>query len=350
MKYPHLSEIASLRKVGLISARLHPTLPLTVYNYTAKAQHLPISEWTPVLSDCRGLILDAAGEIVARPFPKFWNYDQVLNRIPASETFTISEKLDGSLGVVCAYHGNLIVATRGSFESEQAKWAAEWFRTTAFGHYGAWRPTEGLTYLFEIVYPDNRIVVDYHGRKECVLLETLDVHGKSHPHTAIVSPFPKAQLYPSLNPAEIKPEMFPGEEGFVVRWESGFRAKIKMPEYVRLHRLITQVSTRSIWDLLRSGQETPIEDLLKGVPADFQSWVIHQINELKERQEYLISYAMLRAQRYPEFTDRKAFATWVLKQDHPSLIFAALDGKDVSDLAWKICEPKFSTPFRQEAE
>lgn len=71
MRYQLYSDLEDLLARKLISKRPHPKLPLYIYNYTASAQSLSIAEWTPALCDCRGLILDEAGEIVGRPFKKF---------------------------------------------------------------------------------------------------------------------------------------------------------------------------------------------------------------------------------------------------------------------------------------
>src|SRR5580692_3306982 len=133
VKYEHFERLPALVAEKFVSARPHRRFPLTIYNYTSKCASLKPSEWSDALQDCRGLILSADGQIVGRPFRKFWNYEQVLDSIPASEPFTIWEKVDGSLGVIANYDGNLIVATRGSFESDQAQWAADWLRSRLSG-------------------------------------------------------------------------------------------------------------------------------------------------------------------------------------------------------------------------
>jgi len=51
-----------------------------------------------------------------------------------------------------------------------------------------------------------------------------------------------------------------------------------------------------------------------------------------------------------EFPTRKDFAMWAKQQDNPQLLFALLDGKDISDMCWKLVEPKCATPFRKESE
>jgi RNA ligase len=79
--------------------------------------------WNEFTTLARGLILDAGtGRIVATPFPKFFNYGERGEEFPALpfETF---EKLDGSLIILFHHRGRWLTATKGSFNSPQARWA-----------------------------------------------------------------------------------------------------------------------------------------------------------------------------------------------------------------------------------
>lgn len=330
----------------MISARRHPHHPLTIYNYSAKAQHAQISDWTEALKDCRGLILDDDGEIIGRPFRKFWNLDQVADQVPAGEEFTVWEKLDGSLGIVCSYAGERIVATRGSFESDQAVWFGRWLDAK----HGMFSPC-GETWLFEIIYPENRIVVDYGDRKEAVLLAVMTPDGVDMPLLFEASDrFRKARRFDGMKEFDVinSDPRFAGEEGFVVKWSGGFRAKVKLEEYKRLHRLITQCSTRTIWEMLRSGFGT--QELLDRVPAEFAAWVSITAAGLNAAFEEVSLAAMLAFNSCGSFPDRKSFAMWATKQPNHSLLFALLDGKDITDACWKLAEPKWATPFRKDVD
>src|ERR1035441_5320121 len=57
---------------GWLRSQRHPHADLWIYNYTEKTQYE--SHWTPETLVCRGLILDQVGNVVARPFSKFFNY------------------------------------------------------------------------------------------------------------------------------------------------------------------------------------------------------------------------------------------------------------------------------------
>lgn len=349
MRYEHLDDIDALIKAKLISARPHPTLPLFIYNYTAGAQSLPIKEWSKALCDCRGLILDVDGEVVGRPFAKFWNYEQVLDQVPSDLPLTVWEKLDGSLGIVCNYRGSLVVATRGSFESEQARWAQGWLNTNAKG----WLPIEGLTYLFEIIYPENRIVVDYGEVRELRLLAVMEADGKeSLASFYSENRFPKVRCFAPTQVQIVQDSVLiqddPGKEGYVLRWSNGFRAKVKFEEYCRLHRLITQVSTRSIWELLRAGKSTA--ELVDRVPETFRDWVNDTTNKL------VLAFAEIDTKARQDFFNcprggiRKAFAEFAVTQKYPKLLFALLDGRTYDDMIWRMIEPKWATPFKGGGE
>ena len=86
-------------EAGYVKANRHPKFPLTIYTYTRDCQHE--GRWNAITTVCRGLIADDAGNIIARPFGKFFNYGEhgVRDYAPPLpiEPFEVYEKLDGSL-------------------------------------------------------------------------------------------------------------------------------------------------------------------------------------------------------------------------------------------------------------
>lgn len=345
MKYPLLSELPDLVSRKMISARRHATLPLTIYNYTVASQMTPLTQWTEAMKDCRGLILDDDGEVIGRPFRKFWNASQYQEiGLPTGE-FNVWEKVDGSLGILCGYRGELVCATRGSFESDQAKWFRDWI----WRKHGDLTPS-GETYLLEIVYPGNRIVVDYGKREEAVLLSVMSPDGVDLWNLFdSTTRFTKARRFDGISDFSTinSDPRFAGEEGFVLQWPDGFRAKCKLEEYVRIHRLITSCSTRTIWELLRTG--AGIQELVARVPVEFEDWVALTAGGLNADFER-VSMAAMAAFNRAQFDSRKDFAMWAVKQDNPMLLFALLDGKDIGAATWKLVEPKWATPFRKDID
>ena len=140
-------------------------------------------------------------------------------------------------------------------------------------------------------------------------------------------------------------------EGFVIRFKSGMRLKIKGEEYVRLHRILTGFSNINIWDYLKSGKD--FNDFLEKVPDEFDLWVKETVRDLVIRhenieKEYKSIYHDILCRIDKD--DRKAFAESAKQYNHSSILFKMLDGKDYSDYLWKIVRPKFSKPFWQKEE
>lgn len=143
-----LEELDALIEAGYISLRFHPSEPLGILNYTNKTQF--DNFWCRETKICRGLIFNTlTHEIIARPFPKFFNYGQPgAAQIPLNATVEVTDKLDGSLGIIYPLSdGTYSVATRGSFTSDQAIKATEMLKK-----YDTSKFKTGVTYLVEIIY------------------------------------------------------------------------------------------------------------------------------------------------------------------------------------------------------
>src|SRR5690348_14694447 len=158
MRVPSLQRLRELDDLGLITVRSLDDL--IIANYTPRCAFE--GAWDDDTLACRGLILrvdqpwsdsERIVEVAARPFDKFFNLGEG-GRAPASALVEVTEKLDGSLGILFRHAGGFRVATRGAFQSEQALWASEFLQS-----YDLRALPDALTLLVEIIYPGNRIVV-----------------------------------------------------------------------------------------------------------------------------------------------------------------------------------------------
>ena len=146
---------------GRVYARRHPNLPYTIYNYSDEVAFG--GWWNNVTLNCRGLILDDDFNIVARPWKKFFNMGQRDNEIDFHAPVEVTDKLDGSLGILYSTRaGGHAIATRGSFDSKQAQDATKIWMESYFYLDSALALLSEYTFLFEILLPWNRIVVDYY--------------------------------------------------------------------------------------------------------------------------------------------------------------------------------------------
>ena len=334
---------------GFVREQRHPVLPLAILNYTNKTQINGV--WDDVTRKCRGLIYNVdTGEIVARPFEKFFNHNQP--EAPSwvlwdEKVVRVQDKMDGSLGILypnpLCYPTGYAVATRGSFTSEQAEHATLLLNRK----YPDFRPFAGLTYLVEIVYPENRIVVDYGDQDDLILLDILHTETGRVSPTSLGTPFPKAEQFTVNDVMRDRP----GAEGYVItNAVTGERVKVKFEEYKRLHKLLTGVSSKTVWELLAKGQS--VDSLLDTVPDEFYDFVNKTADALWEEHDRIhravFRPAMEAARRFAG--DRKGFAQYVQDSEFKDLYFGLLDDKDISPMIWKRLKPSFAKPFWNVSE
>jgi RNA ligase len=376
---------------GHVSRRQHPTLPLSIYTYTRTAQYA--RAWTAATLRCRGLIVDdKTGDIVAWPFPKFFNVGEhhlghdYAPPLP-DEPFEVYDKVDGSLGIVFHYDGRWHVASKGSFTSEQAQWAQRWLDEG-----DTFLLTPGVTYLAEIVYPENRIVVDYGGRQDLVLLAAYDVHGQEIRLSyaaedwqnlgTVVRSWPAMPLPEllKLTEANTRPDGMPVSgmhaEGYIIRYASGLRAKAKLAEYVRLHKILTGINERDIWRMLGMQRYAdqdpkhvakalgctvaevtalagtgrgPLDALLDTVPDEFDTWVRTVVARLEQDAASLAEQARAEYDLIAHLAgDRGAFARaaqGIAHQGVRACMFLLLDGRPIDLHLWRAIKPEATAPY-----
>lgn len=329
----------------------HPTLPYRLYNYTEVAQYQ--KAWNDVTRACRGLIVHRdTGEVIARPFPKFFNHGETAHLPFADdEPVTVTDKLDGSLGIIYpAPDGQLHIATRGSFTSEQSGKATEILRK----QYPNWRPPAGVTVLFEIIYPANRIVLDYGQIEDLILLGGVDIEtGRTYTPWDIEWPGVGAAILSFETFAEaLAAPPRKNSEGLVVHFRtSDVRVKIKQDDYVALHRIVTGWNERTIWGRLAGGE--PLDLLIDGLPDEFHRWATDIAAELSHKHATLIAGARAEHRRIiqtmPSGWTRRDYAQAAAKKpDFRPALFQLLDGRDIAPWAWKAIYPTY-TEAKDEA-
>ena len=330
---------------GWLIKQTHPELPLTIWNYSQSTQYA--GKWDEVTLMTRGLVTDnQTGEIVGRSFKKFFNQDQ--NKHTPTKDFEVYSKEDGSLIIAFQYKGKWVIASRGSFASEQAIAAEKLFYKL---EYHQKFDNNGYTHLFEYCSDWNRIVVKYDTERLILLGMVENKTGNDLNIDIFASNFFQKEMgfvdvvkrYDGITDyTTLKGMVGDNEEGFVIRFSNGDRCKIKGEEYLRLHRIMTNISTVSIWEVMANGGS--MEELLKDVPDEFFDNVTEVIKDLA------IRFDNLRKDYIQYFTDivfkigiedRRLFAEEAKRYNHPSILFALLDKKSINPIIWRIVKPEW---------
>lgn len=340
-----LEKLEKYYEDGLLIKQTHPTKDLTIWNYSQKVQYEKL--WDDITLQCRGLVTNSKGRIVARPFRKFFNLEEV-DSLPSGE-FKVYEKLDGSLGILFEYEDEWIFASRGSFTSEQAIKGSEILKK-----YNLTSLHPGYTYLFEIIYPTNRIVVDYGNDEKLILLgivhTMIDDFEMPLEHSDGLIGGCGFEIVKSYNLGDdiesLKSTISKDNEGYVLKFNNRpiSRIKIKGDEYVRLHRIITNISNRDVWQLLKDGK--PLDELLEKVPDEFFNWVKDTVDDLQNKfNETKIEVES----QFKELINKKEFAEKIKDNPYKSFLFKRLDSysNQLNEMIWDSIYPTYSKPFKQ---
>ena len=334
---------------GLVYKQVHPTLPLTIWNYSERVQYEGL--WDEVTLQTRGLVTDDKGNVVGKPFTKFFNMEE--GRHTPTFDFDVYAKMDGSLGILFNYEGEWVLATRGSFTSDQAVKGLELLQK-----YEYQKLHKNYTYLFEIIYPENRIVVQY-PYEDLVLLGVIEtktgyevnIHDGDNDlrikNLINNVGFRVVQKYNGISDYKVLKDMIKDdEEGFVVRFKNGDRMKVKGVEYLRLHKIMTNVSTTSIWEMLSTGQD--VTELLKDVPDEFFDKIKTYVKKLRYQKMAITEHAGKLFDSYYESYDgdlpeKAKYAQWVLKMEKhlQPILFRMYDRKEYDSYVWKLIKPEF---------
>ena len=354
---------------GWVQVQHHNEFPLDIYNYTRATVH--DNWWNEMTSKCRGVIINReTGDIVARPFEKFHNYlrsETVEQQSPffelISEQPVVWEKMDGFMCTLYRYANKDYIASKGSFHSIHAKWATAQIRAK----FGDRLPVVlgGKTLVFEGLHRDLRIVIDYKERQELVLLAVIDNEtGQEYSTESLESVATKLGFNTPLN-FQLTLEQARAaslgdgkcdEEGYVLTWYRDgvppFRLKMKFIEYLRLHRIVTGVSPKRIWEVLATEQSSELQEYLNHSTPWFAAFAKKWVKAMQAEYDRLHGEAHTRfqcaqimlkddSQRNWDtpHSIRKAYAerfTTPENKQYSSILFAMLDGKQIAPVIWKM--------------
>ena len=269
---PSLQEFKDSALLGKIAEHRYGNM--VGYKYTTNTVYS--EEWDNVSLHARGIVFDEnTGKVLARPFDKFFNLGEMLNSETGElsaigedveehlgfknlsgdykhQKFRVMDKLDGSLGILFWTGAYWYVKTAGSFESDQAKWANEWFAKNV----NQTLLDQSKTYLFEIIYDEDKHPIEY-DFQGMVLLGIIDTDtGVEEPLSEILRVSDELRIRHAevieLNDfdevVEYAKKLPKTKEGVVITFENGFKLKVKGDEFLQLQRIFHYLTENVIWE------------------------------------------------------------------------------------------------------
>lgn len=322
---------------------------LVLFNYKPEAQFA--YRWNYFERIARGLIINRkTGEIVARSFDKFFNWGDF--EAPSAAINDATEKVDGSLGIFYRDNG-FKIATRGSFESDQAKWATKFLND----NHDLSDVNYETTLLFEIIYPENRVVVDYGDRKALVLIGArnrftgLRAPMKEMGYWADLLGMPTAKVYNFEKVddiLEMAKKIDGSEEGWVVEFTDGSLWKFKGDRYKELHKLISGLSFKNA---LIVYHEQRVDQIRRDIPDEFLGEFDKWIELIDERWNQIEDRIAAAYDQKPE-GDQKTFALWVTEnhKDLAAYLFSKHKGRCYRETMYRNGFEDLRLQFREQEQ
>lgn len=280
----------ALTNVQINISTLYPELAVLKYSKDVMVEDL----WNPWYLDCRGVVLNiTTNEIVSWGYPKFFNVGEPRGYSMSSflllqEVETV-EKMDGSCLCVTCYNDDILVHTLGMIESEQAEWGRKELKKDKYCKFLS-NMLPRTTYIFEEIYTENRVVVDYRGYEGLVLTGIRNHTGEVLPPLEVERfavevglDKPKREVLPVTELLQRLKELKGVDgEGYVV-WVEGQMHKIKSEDYTQIHSVIGYAENPRI--LLKNKDK--IDDILAILPLEYQQNVLTCLQEVLVCRRYV---------------------------------------------------------------
>jgi RNA ligase len=143
---------------------------------------------------------------------------------------------------------------------------------------------------------------------------------------------------------EIKALNWENEEGFVVRFASGFRCKIKFLDYIEKHKNKFQLSNKLIWEALKNNTWN---DLINIIPDEFDNWAKEIKAQLEAQFEQIHREVVQKFEQVKMLPTRKDIALAIKDYRYKNFVFAEIDKKEYFDDIWDKIKPEYekATPI-----
>jgi hypothetical protein len=226
----------------IVVPHFHPELQLIGLNYTPAAGislHHYQDGWSDTLRQCRGVTYDRQARLVAKPFPKFFNFGEIGGEW-GKGPYEVTAKEDGHLVIVFRHGDHVIAKTRGEFNSKTAILANEAIKADLAPHWLEMDLSD-VTVLCELIHPETRVGVDYGDRRALIMIGMYDHVSGADLGIDELRKAADALGLEAVREVKMTREQLVGvvngggnnAEGFVARWQDGHRVKFKYGSYMQ---------------------------------------------------------------------------------------------------------------------
>jgi RNA ligase len=309
-----------------------------------------------ILRECRGIMFDKQGNIISRPFHKFFNLNQLpetqAHVVDMTQPYDVLDKMDGSMIRPVLINGVVRLCTKMGL-TDEGKMAEEFFDSFSQEVQENYKRfievyVHDYTPIFEYCSRRNQIVIDYPEDKlvltamrhnitgEYVTYRTLKILSKTFSVPLVESMelgYPE-QGDASLTSADIASIVkdWKGVEGIVIRFADGQMIKIKAEDYCIKHHAKDSLLLEK--NLIKLYLEEKIDDILPLLDDTFRGRVDTYIKAVEKGINFTVASISKEVEwLYDQYgLNRREQASYInqcVQTYCRPILFGALDGRDV---------------------
>lgn len=299
----------------------------------------------PEVQEARGIIIDTKTlEVVCWPFRKFGNYGEYYADSIDWSTARVQEKVDGSIMKLWNDGERWRVSTNSTITNDQPVRFGSHSLTNLFWeaaekqHLDTDRLDPSETYIFELVSPDNTIVIEYPETAIYHIGTRSNVTGEErNEDIGIMRPasYPLHSLDACIEAAgKLNAGGKVSREGYVVVDSHWNRVKVKSPDYVAVHHLLSEMSERKLIEAVLDGEADEIRSYYPQTEDAFGRYERAYARIIETTERCLEEF---RNMWESAGHDRKAFAMAVRGMSYydARLAFRAISGEGAGEVLRK---------------
>lgn len=289
--------------------------------------------WDGFYKECRSLVIDVENEnIVICPFKKFRNLNEcdetslesVQKKIAKAKCVEISEKIDGSMQTANFYNNEIIMAGAQAINPENSWRLQDGIKriSSDLNYCKMIKDNPNWTFIFEYISLKDAHVVKYTKEQEGMYLigirDNLTGEQFSYKFLLEIARIYNIEKIPQIYQQtledvlnEIDKYTSDQREG-VVLFIDGFQVKIKYDDYVKIHRILSLVSSVNL--IIQHYADGTFDDLIAKIPEAYRAKTLaikQLIHNYVVSMEEQVTYYLREANK--NSTDKKEFMIWTEK-------------------------------------
>lgn len=164
-KFELIRKLNVLVKEKLVTRKVDAKSGLALYKYGKKVFYNNLWGESDAFLKARGIVLNPAGEIVAHPFDKIFNYLENGTGREIADDYPVQaiDKLNGFLGCISKhpFKEDILITTSGSFDSDFVEYIKDFLTPALKSSLFRFFYAHKCTLMFEVIHPKDPHIIQY---------------------------------------------------------------------------------------------------------------------------------------------------------------------------------------------